>query len=405
MHRTSLTAGLVLAASALPVVALVAGWDWYLDGPLLLLVAVISGYAAGTWLPRVPAALSAVLSASVLVVVNQLHERAYHWLDDTVFFGVLVGGAVGAGAATALRAQQVRHLERLAAELDEQQRTAVAAARLEEQTRIQQQVHAGIAERIAGIAILADGAERSRDGDAFAVLEEEARSVLDQLRSALGSLAPIDPPEPEPEPSPCLRATTTSRRGPRRSTWPWRRALGIGLAVETTVHPSPGDRSGRTSSSPRSSRPPRPAAVTPAGGRRRVPRAGVVMSAFLTPIPATVTGVALLVIVFYSVGAWCRSRWWIAGWLLAATGTLVMEQVSGLADDGADGDPQWIVLAWTVAAVVVGRLAAGWQERVRRTARVVDGARPGPGCGDPARDGAYAAGARRSSCTTPWPTR
>jgi signal transduction histidine kinase len=96
------------------------------------------------------------------------------------------------------------------------------------------------------------------------------------------------------------------------------------------------------------------------------------MSAFLTPIPATVTGVALLVIVFYSVGAWCRSRWWIAGWLLAVTGTVVMEQVSGLADDGADGDPQWIVLAWTVAAVVVGRLAAGWQERVRRTARVVD---------------------------------
>ena len=366
VHRTSLTAGLVVASSALPVVALAVGWDWYLDGPLLLLVAVIGGYAAGAWLPRVPAALSVVVGVSVLVVVNQLHERAYHWLDDTVFFGVIVGGAAGAGAATALRAQQVRRLERLAAELDEQQRAAVAAARLEEQTRIQQQVHAGLAERIAGIALLAEGAERSRDGDAFEVLESEARGVLDQLRSALGTLAPAEPAEPGPPP--------VHDPPPRPSPLDVALAagLGIGLAVETTVH--------RLAQGPLWANLLLSALVAaPLVLRRSHPLAaigtslgaGIVMSAFLTPIPATVTGVALLVIVFYSVGAWCRSWWWVPGWLLAATGTVVMEQVSGLADDASDGDPGWIVLVWTVAAVTLGRLAAGWQERVRRTAQVV----------------------------------
>ena len=99
--------------------------------------------------------------------------------------------------------------------------------------------------------------------------------------------------------------------------------------------------------------------------------AAMLMSAWLTPIPATVTGVALLVIVFYTVGAWCRGWWWVLGWLLAAGGTVLLEEVSGLADDGVDGDAGWIVLVWTVAAVVLGRLGAGWQERVRRTADVV----------------------------------
>ena len=366
MSRTSAAVALIAVASTLPVLAVALAWDWYLDGPLLLLAAVAAGYAAGAWLPRVAAVASVVLTVTTLVVVNQVHERAYHWLDDTVFFGVVVGGAAGAGAAVGLRALQVRRLERLAAELDEQQRVEVAAARLEEQNRVHQQVHARLAERIAGIALRAEGAERSRDDDAFEALESEARGVLDQLRTALGSLAPDEVRGPEP--------AREEDRPPRPSPLDLvlAGALGTALAIETAVHELARGPlwlnvlASLVVAAPLVFRRSRPILAVGASLL-----AGVGMSAWLTPIPATVTGVALLVIVFYTVGAWCRSWWWIPGWLLAATGTVVMEEVSGLADDGVEGDPGWIVLVWTVAAVLLGRVGAGWQDRVRRTTKVV----------------------------------
>ncbi len=366
MSRTSAAAALIALATVAPVLALVVGWDWYLDGPLLLLLAVVGGYAAGAWLPRVPAAVSVLLAMTSLVVVNQLYERTYHWLDDTVFFAVVVGGAAGAGAAVTLRAAQVQRLQRLAAELDEQLRVDVAAARLEEQNRIHQQVHAELAERIAGIALRAEGAERSTDPDAFAVLESEARGVLDELRTALGSLATPEPPPAGPE-----RETRVPPR-PSRLDVALACALGAAVAVETTVHPLARGPlwanvlAALLVAAPLVLRRSRPILAVAASLL-----AGIAMSTWLTPLPATVTGVAVLVIVFYSVGAWCRSWWWIPGWLLAATGTVVMERVSGLADDDVAGDPGWIVLVWTVAAVLVGRLGAGWQDRVRRTEEVV----------------------------------
>jgi len=359
-------AALVVSASLLPLLAWGLGWTWYLDGPLVLLVAVIAGYAAGAWLPRVPAVAAVVVSVTVLVLVNQWHDRAYHWLDDTVFFTVIVGGAAGAGAAVRLRAAQVRRLQRLAAELDEQQRVDVAAARLEEQNRVQQEVHARLAERIAAIAVRAEGAQRTLDPDAFEVLESEARSVLDQLRAALGSLA-----TPDPSPRPPAPATPAAPR-PSPLDLALAGALAVALSIETVVHPlSRGPVWANVLASA--------AVATPLVFRRGHPfpalgaslLAAMLMSAWLTPIPATVTGVALLVIVFYTVGAWCRGWWWVLGWLLAAGATVLLEEVSGLADDGVDGDAGWIVLVWTVAAVVLGRLGAGWQERVHRTADLV----------------------------------
>ena len=303
MSRVSAAAALVASAAVAPALALALGWDWYLDGPLLLLVAVTGGYAAGAWLPRVPAVVSALLAVTALVVVNQVHERAYHWLDDTVFFAVVVGGAAGARAAVTLRATQVRRLERLAAELDEQQRVDVAAARLEEQTRVQQQVHAGLAERIAGIALRAEGAERTApDPDAFAVLESEARGVLDELRAALGSLATPDPPAPDPDPG----APAPPRPSPLDVALAG--ASGVAVAVETAVHPLARGPlwanvlAALLVAAPLVVRRSRPILAV-AGSML----AGIAMSAWLTPLPATVTGVAVLVIVFYSVGA--SARW------------------------------------------------------------------------------------------------
>lgn len=365
MFRPYTAIVLIAAAGGLPLLAVVRGWDWYLDGPVLLLVALAGGYAAGAWLPRVLAAAAVVLAVAALVVTNQLDQQGYHWLDDTVFFVVVVGGSAGAGAAVTLRARQVRRLERLAAELDEQQRVEVAAARLEEQNRVHQDVHTRLAERIAGIALRAEGAQRAPDEEALAVLEAEARGVLDQLRAALGTLAPdaavvaAEPARPEAAPRARMSPLDLGLAA----------TLGVALAVETLVHSlarGPGWANVVASllvAAPLVLRRSRPLLAV---GTSLL--AAIAMSAWLTPVPATVTGVGLLVVVFYTVGAWCSSWWWVPGWFMAASGAVVMEEVSGLADDGDAGDAGWIVLVWMVAAVLVGRVAAGWQERVRRTA-------------------------------------
>ncbi|MGH3659602.1 MAG: hypothetical protein ACRDUA_23380, partial [Micromonosporaceae bacterium] len=68
MSRPSLAVALITSAGGLPLLAALLGWDWYLDGPAVLLVALAGGYAAGAWLPRVPAAVAVVLAVAALVV-------------------------------------------------------------------------------------------------------------------------------------------------------------------------------------------------------------------------------------------------------------------------------------------------------------------------------------------------
>ena len=365
MPRRLIALALIGTAAAAPLGAVAGGWDWYLDGPAVVLLAVVGGYAAGAWLPR-PAALAAVfLATAALVTANQMHDVVYHWLDDAVFFLVLVGGPAAAGSAVSTRARQVRRLERLQAELDEQQRSEVAAARLDEQNRVHHEVHTRLAERIAGIAVRAEGARRSGDDGALGVIEAEARAVLDQLRGALGSMRAEEPEAPPDRPA---------EQRPRPSALDIALALGVGgaLAVETAVVAH--------------SRGPLWANIvvavvtaSPLALRRGWPilssaaalTLGCAMSAWLTPVPETVTGVALLAVVFYSIGAWCGRGWWIVGWALAAVGSVTMEIVSGSADDGQEGDGFWIVLVYTVGAVALGRVTAGWQARVRRTERIV----------------------------------
>lgn len=261
VSRTSAAAALIASATVLPALALALDWEWYVDGPLLLLLAVVGGCAAGAWLPTTPAVASVLTCVATLVVVNQMLDRDYHWLDDTVFFLVAVGGAAGGGAAVTLRARQVERMERLAAELDEQQRVDVAAARLEEQNRIQQQVHARLAERIAAIAVRAEGAQRSRDPDALEILESEARGVIDQLRAALGALAPssVREPDAEPEPESPLRPSRWTSSSLAGSAWRspsrrWCTRLPVGRSGPTSSPPS---SSSRRSSSVAHTRSPR----------------------------------------------------------------------------------------------------------------------------------------------------
>ncbi len=378
MSRRSTAVALIAAAGLAPVAALALGWDWYLDGPPSVLLAVAGGYAAGAWLPRRVAALATLAACACLVAVNQAHGVAFHWLDDTVFFLVVVGGPAAAGVAATERARQVRRLERLQADLDEQQRVEVAAARLDEQTRVQHEVHTRLAERIAGIAVRAQGAQRTRDLSALPDIETEARGVLDQLRETVGSMRTTEPAgggtEAPPGPAPGRPPRDPAAR-PTPSIADVAVALGVGgaLAVETTlVSHARGPAWANVVAAL--------VVVAPLVLRRGRPvlaaaatmTLGCAMSAWLTPIPTTVTGVALLVLVFYSVGAWARGRWWVAGWAVAAAGSVAMEAVTRRTTTAGEGDDTWIVLVWTLGAVALGRVGAGWQERLRRTQAVVE---------------------------------
>lgn len=376
MSRPALAAALLVTAGVLPVTALTLGWGWYLDGPLLLLVGALAGYVAGAWLPRWWGVVGVAAVAAALVSVNQARTDLYHWLDDLVFFLVVVGGPAAAGVAVTTRADQLSRLTRLQAELEEQQRVEVAAARLDEQTRVMGEVHARLAEQIAAIAIRAEGARRAADTTGLAAIETEARSVLDRLREALGSIRAGDgPPTPRPASDPVEYPPRVSLLDVLVPA-----AVGVAIAIETAVisHARGPVWANAVAAL---------VVAAPLVVRRRRPlvaialtsAAGLAMSAVLTPIPETVTGVALLVVLFYSAGAWCRRWWWVVGWGIAALGVVAMESVAtGRSGDSA-GDDEWIVLLWTVGAVAVGRITAGWQDRVRGTEEVVDALERGRG--------------------------
>ncbi len=366
MPRPAVALAFLVAAALVPVAAVTAGWNWYLDGPLMVLLAVIGGYVAGAWLPHGWGVSGAVAVAVVLVAVNQAHDDHYHWLDDLVFFLVVVGGPAAAGAAVTTRARQVRRLTRLQAQLEELERVEVAAARLDEQNRVVAEIHAGLAEQIAAIAIRAQGARRAADATALPAIETEARSVLDRLRETLGSMRADDGTRGDDVA--LAPATDTEQTAPRLTVLDVvvPAVIGATLAIETAVI---SDARGPWWANAAAAF----ALVAPLVARRRYPieataissAIGLAMSASLTPVPDTVTGVALLAVMFYSVAAWCRRWWWLVGWAVAALGTLGMEWVSG-------GGVEWIVLAWGAGAVALGRITAGWQERVRRTGAVVD---------------------------------
>lgn len=284
MPRPAVALALLVSAGLLPLTAVAFGWDLYVDGPAMVLLAVIGGYAAGAWLPRRWAVVGVAAAAAALMTANQAHDEGYHWLDDLVFFLVVVGGPAAAGAAVTTRAQQVRRLIRLQAELDEVHRIEVAAARLDEQARILGQVHAGLAEQIAAIAMRAEGARRADDATALAAIETEARSVLDRLREALGSLRADDGPKPP------VAAAKHTVPGLTVLDVVVPAAIGVAMAIETAVV---SDARGPVWANAIAAF----AVVAPLAARRRHPILatattsvlGVAMSAVLTPIPETVT--------------------------------------------------------------------------------------------------------------------
>lgn len=379
-RRTTVAVVLLGLAGLLPPLALLLGLDALLDGPLPVVLTLAAACAAGAWLGRV-AVPAAVLLVGVLVVVNQLNGAGYHPLDDLVFYATVVAGPAAAGAAVTARNRQVARLDELRVELARQQEAQVRAARLEEQARVEQQVHSHLAERIAAVAVHAEGARRTRDPRALAAIETEARGVLDQLRDALGSLATGPVPEagapdrgrgPEAggDPAEPDRAgqVSVSRTDVALAT-----VLLLTLAVEVAVS--------SVARGPLFANLVAAVAVTvPLAWRRSRPLtavagfavAGLVTTLLLTPLPATVTGVALLLVVFHAAGAYGGARWPLLAVLAIGAALLMLVPMTQVAPEAPYAVP---LLA--LAAVAVGRATARAEDRVRRTRALLDAVEAG----------------------------
>ncbi|WP_170143998.1 sensor histidine kinase [Calidifontibacter indicus] len=361
--RRAVAVGLVCAAVAGPFVALGLGWTSYVDGWVGILLAVAAAHVAGAWLPRSVAVACVLTTVVALVVAGQVHGVAFHWVDDTAFYAVVIGGAAVAGAAVTTRARQVHRLQRLQAELAEQHEMEARLATLDEQNRVHLEVHTRLSERIAGIAVRAEGARRVADRTALPVIEAEARAVLDELRHVLGSMrasVPEAPPEPSPPPGPArptvLDVALTV-------------AIGTALAAETAVI-------ARTEGAAISNAAAAVVAAAPLVLRRSRPIASgmasmVVAGAtspWLTPLSSTVAGVALVGVIAYTVGAWSDGRRWLPGWAAVAAGSA---GIGLLAPGQLEPEALVGVIALTLVALVLGLLTAQWRTRAQRLAEAV----------------------------------
>jgi len=335
-----------------------------IDSPVLLLASAVTAYLLGAWAPLVVAGGVVLVGDLALTVANQLGNPGdYPVADDLTFFLLVLGGPAVAGASLVRRAAQVGELGLLSARLTAQRRDDLRAARIEEQQRIELQVHQRLVEQMGAIALRAEGAQRSSSATvrrlALRDVEATARAGLTDLREVLGVLR-----EPEVFDHD-LPAQPAARRTAARPGW-YDVALAVGcgsaIAVESVVRDlgrGPGWLNVVAAF----------VVAAPLVVRRGwpVPAAaavflvGAVTSSQLTPLPGMVTAITLLLVTSYAVGAHADSWRRPVGVAVIWLGSLLLAAAS---PSGAR-DPEGLLpsLLWSGLAVAAGMLAAGWSAR------------------------------------------
>jgi signal transduction histidine kinase len=374
------TRGLVSAA-ALPVVAAGTLLDVTVDrgriesGPAPVLLTALIALAIGAWCPPAVALAAGLSSAVLLTWANQAHASdSYSFSNDLAFFGLVVAGPMVLGALWHARAARVRELRRLTGIRLAQRDVELRLARAEEQARISHAVHQDLVHELGGLVLQATGAARTpdpiRSRDALDVIETSARQALDRLRDHVGSLRTST--SPLATPADAATSGAVDRPPGRRARvdvtfadTALAAASGVALATECVL--------GSASSGPA------PANVLaslvvcgPLAFRRRFPLSVVVavtltaaaMSAVLTPVPDTVTGLLPFVLLAYTIGAHTHTwRALVAGCLLLAIGTAAVAVCGGAVEDGS----LIPTLLWAGLGVAGGRIVL---DRERQAARL-----------------------------------
>ena len=385
--------GLAGAVSVVCVLDGAVGSGAVVDSLLVLLAAVAAGGLLGAWTHHAVAATGVLTVAAALTFDNQRHfGHEFAAVDDLAFFLILVGAPALLGAALVARIGQVRELAALSEQLAQQRQDEIATARLNEQHRIELAVHHRLVERMGAIALLAEGAGLEKDPSvstrALQEIEATARAGLDELRHALGVLRANPEAEQRGRVGPRLdEERAASAREASRPTKPsasvrkpepspgWSDlllvvVLGVAMAVESVV-----------SSASRG-----PAWVnvalvfvvaSPLLMRRRHPVStsvavfilATLFSSVLTPLAATVSAIALLLVTAYAVGAYATGWWRAAGSAVVWLGLVPL----GMASPPEAQDPGALLptAIWSGLALGAGAVAAAWSERAARTREVV----------------------------------
>lgn len=364
--------GLVVLSAVQLVDALRGGQ--FVNLPVLLAFTAALGFASGIWAHPLITAFAVGVAAIALTRANQIVAPGdYPVLDDLAFFLIITGGPALAGAAIRQRRRQVRDLRQLTADLAAQHESEKRVARLNERNRIEVELSRDLSEQIAAIVVRARGAQAAPiadQGQAFAEIEDTARSTLDRLRQALGTLAdshmlarsggPMEPPPVSTrEPPPGWKDVGIAA------------ACAVVFAIESVVSPEARGPAwanvivATLAAMPLVWRRTRPISVAVAMFAMLL-----VMSRWLTQPSDMVTSFALLVIVSYAVGAYLRRWWRLLGCIVVGSGIVSMYLVSTVGPDSSTGIPP--ALAFAALACVLGAVTAGFAARRDQLRRALD---------------------------------
>lgn len=394
-RSTAAGGGLVLVAVAL-VADASAGGDLVALPPVLLLVAVVA-YAVGTWSTPGRSAVVVVLATLALALASRLGSPGeYPILDDLVFFTVLVGAPVVAGAALAGRSRQLTRLRELVGLLSAQRADAVRLAQAEERNRVEVGLHRGFGEDLSAIALRVEGARQESPAgmrQALADVETAARRSLDHLREELGTLrrppgpggdgAAADPGVATPRSAGSALVDPHGERGGRAAEasidppaiagrdLALAMLCSASLVVETLVSPAAQGSAAAGAGL---------ALVVGAAllPRRRHPVAAaagscaafIAMALWLTPPQTLVSTIAPLLIVAYSVGAHTSGRSRLTG-LLVLVGGWSAVLLAGPAES-RDTEAILATSVWAALGLAAGVVTAGRTARAARLHRLVD---------------------------------
>lgn len=366
-------AGAVAVASVLDGAV---GSGLIVDSPMVLLAAVVAGCLLGAWTHHATAATGVLTVAAALTFANQRHfGHEFAAVDDLAFFLILVGAPALLGAVLVARIGQVRELAALSEHLAEQRRDEIAVARLDEQHRIELAVHHGLAERMGAIALRAEGARDQGDVSSRGILAEievSARAGLDDLRDTLGVLREESalPAADEAGPTETVHRPRPTETPPGRADVLLVAGLGAAMAVESVVSSASRGPDGANVLLAL-------AVASPLLVRRQVPvvalaavlALGTASSSVLTPLPAMVTPIGLLLVTAYAVGAGARGWWRAVGVAVLWLGLPVLALVS--TPEATDPGGLVPTMMWSALAVGAGMTAASWSSRAEQMRQVV----------------------------------
>jgi signal transduction histidine kinase len=214
--------------------------------PLAAVAWLVSGVGARSRRPV--AVLCCAFAVAALTTGDQLGAPGrYGLLNDVAFYVIAVAAPAVVGWILSERARQVDDLFHLTRTLEVDRDLPAELARAAEAEQLGRAVDAALAEQIRALVSAAERAEQLVVAEPYAALEimgqveRQARQVLDELRSVIGTLR-VSPPDEQaaPRSSPIASShrtslTATASTVERGVRWSWADALLAATAVPVAV--------------------------------------------------------------------------------------------------------------------------------------------------------------------------